>query len=409
MYSSYLFSATGRVLYFPIKGSCVQKERNCPAFKREYPWNPYKFPKVCNQLVNKPCPKCDNNGDIIKCPKCNDPVQNGVEHYCNTTGYTFNNNLGHGRRNQHREDHELKEYYGTNRQYNNQTHNSKCVNKPYMKENFAEGFNQGHTDINEIGYDDGVYDMYDVDQRYIAEGQFNKGARVMWQNKNAFKSLVALTQMFGKPDILEPRRGGLAMWNARTLSHQKCFGMRCCLAKMVVKDESITHNCPKPHRDHTYTYVKVHLSPEMYANVTKLSGSVGYDPLQKMLYARCDSLEANSATLSLATDVNNGKVTIEEIRAGGLYAKAIIVAKSNPKAAQAMYKNLCKNLAEQPGNLDHTGHYEGAFDKQCNAPGTPVVAKNVEVGPAETQPAMIEQAPQMEAAIEEGFGRRLWR
>ena len=46
----------------------------------------------------------------------------------------------------------------------------------------------------------------------------------------------------------------------------------------------------------------------------ELSGSVGYDPLKKLLYARCASIKANVATLVLSMKIAMGQLGITQIK-----------------------------------------------------------------------------------------------
>jgi hydroxylamine reductase (hybrid-cluster protein) len=58
-------------------------------------------------------------------------------------------------------------------------------------------------------------------------------------------------------------------------------------------------------------------------DVLKISGSITYDGLKKLVTARCASIEANIATLYLCLLVGAGKMTIKEVKNGDLYAKHI--------------------------------------------------------------------------------------
>ena len=81
-----------------------------------------------------------------------------------------------------------------------------------------------------------------------------------------------------------------------------------------LRDESVPHCVPLPHRDFLYTFIKYEVSPDRFKDVLSLSGSVSYDPLKKLIRARCGSQEANIATLYLATEIASGKQTIEDIQ-----------------------------------------------------------------------------------------------
>ncbi len=108
-----------------------------------------------------------------------------------------------------------------------------------------------------------------------------------------------------------------------------------------------------------------------------LSGSVGYDPLKKLLYARCAHMGANLVTLKLATDIildhrvkymiDNQKVEykgIKDIQKKGLYGY-LIRTKITPEFRQQFYKELCQNIRKI--NIKYklpVGYWIGAFSYQ---------------------------------------------
>jgi hypothetical protein len=186
-----------------------------------------------------------------------------------------------------------------------------------------------------------------------------------WEEEQASALMCALTAQLGPPDALAPQEGGLAIWHAPAGT-----GMD----SITVKDEAVAHRCPAKHHDFVYSTLHVHLPPARVFDVLRLSGSVGYDGLKQELTARCGSLEANLATLALATDIATNQVTIDEVQSGGLYAHtigSIMCDATEDKCAdtvQELKDRIQANateLAPQP-SLDY---FELAFDAQCQAPG----------------------------------------
>lgn len=204
----------------------------------------------------------------------------------------------------------------------------------------------------------------------IAQGKTSN-----WEHKDAADYYHTVEKTYGEPSFIVNKPKGVAVWYADRLADKKLFGMPNCMTKIVLRDESIAHNCPSPHRDFIESYIKIDPNPEQLPEIMALSGSVGFDPLKKTLYARCGSIEANIATLKLVSDLLVKKLTIQEIKKKDLYKKAIMsTASSNPQTGYTnigqvkhLYRKLCDNLGEhyKTANVKHTGFWRGAFPDGC--------------------------------------------
>lgn len=196
-----------------------------------------------------------------------------------------------------------------------------------------------------------------------------------WSNRAAAKLYIDMRKLFGNPVAVIPNKEGLALWTKDKMK-KKVFGIKNIFQEHLLRDEMVPHNCPKKHYDFFYSYIKVDIKPEKLPEVLSLSGSVGYDPLKKLLYARCASLAANIATLKVVSDILlNKKVEIEldgekykyqgigEIQKYGVYGKTIGATKDNPVFIKKLYTNLSNNLKKY--NKSHkpkeTGYWKAAF------------------------------------------------
>ena len=167
---------------------------------------------------------------------------------------------------------------------------------------------------------------------------------------------------------------------------KKVFNRRNIFHEHLLRDETVRHNCPKRHLDFFYSYIKINIPPNKLAEVLSLSGSVGYDPLKKLFYARCASLAANIATLKVALDILlNKKVSIklgketykyrgiEEIQTHGIYGKTIGNTSNNPEFIKNLYIDLSTNLKiyNRQYKIKETGYWKAAFsykDGKCYPP-----------------------------------------
>ena len=163
------------------------------------------------------------------------------------------------------------------------------------------------------------------------------------------------SQKYGTPSNRDLSKGGIAIWRRDKLK-DTCFEL------IELLDESVPHCVPKPHRDFLYTSVKYEIPDEKVPEVTSLSGSVAYDPLKKLLRARCGSEAANIATLYLAVSIGNSRISLDKVQKDKLYGKTI-TSTANPQNVEIYYNKLCKYLKDQPGNPNWTGFYPLAFPK----------------------------------------------
>ena len=171
------------------------------------------------------------------------------------------------------------------------------------------------------------------------------------------KQYYILKAKYGPPGIYDFSPGGIAIWHYDQISYT-------CFARIELHDESIGHKCPKLHHDFLYHFINYEVLPHRMMRVQALSGSIAYDPLKKLLRARCASEEANIATLYLAALIGSGKLSIKDIQKNQLYKKTI-ESTAQPQAVQIMYRRLCKLLKNQPGNPNWTGFFPAAFPKGC--------------------------------------------
>lgn len=195
-----------------------------------------------------------------------------------------------------------------------------------------------------------------------------------WKNKSAIKLYSHIVKLFGEPVDLVEHKDGLAIWMKHRMK-KKVFGLRNVFQEHILRDETVSHNCPKKHTDFFYSYIKIEIPPHKLPYVLSLSGSIGYDPLKKYFYARCASLDANIATLKVATDILlDKKVEIkldgemykykgfEDIQRYGIYGKTI----SNTKKegfTKKLYQDLVNNLIKYNKiyKIEELGYWKAAF------------------------------------------------
>ena len=125
-----------------------------------------------------------------------------------------------------------------------------------------------------------------------------------WKNKQEngpVQYYPKIVEKYGNPDVLANVPGGVCIWyinNRNGDAH----------SELLLRDEFVPHSKPKKHFDFFYSYIKVHIPKERLFEILSISGSIGYDGLKHLLYARCGSFEANYATFRTVFDkLNNSQ------------------------------------------------------------------------------------------------------
>lgn len=182
-----------------------------------------------------------------------------------------------------------------------------------------------------------------------------------WGHRNAADYLPVLVAKYGQPSSIDPSPNGTIVWKKERL-------MNTCFDRIELRDESIPHCQPIDHNDFVYFYVNYDVAPSRFMEVESLSGSVGYDKLKKLLWARCGSAESAIATLALATHVGEGHVSLAYVQANEMFKQWILDTK-NPGKVDQMYDLLCFNLKHQKGNPNESGNWPLAFPQGCAKTG----------------------------------------
>jgi len=111
-----------------------------------------------------------------------------------------------------------------------------------------------------------------------------------------------IVKKYGKPAIESNVPGGICVWYIKGKDNDPH-------EELWLRDEYIKHSKPKDHVDFFYSYVKIFISKEKLWEVLALSSSINYDPLKKLLFARCGSFEANYATIRTVLETLNNTDT----------------------------------------------------------------------------------------------------
>ena len=173
-----------------------------------------------------------------------------------------------------------------------------------------------------------------------------------WVNKRPVSYFPSCVEKFGQPTAISREKHGFALWKTKGL-----------FSEHLLRDEDVKHCVPRPHHDYFYSSVKFYVPDDKFCDVLKVTGSIAYDGLKKLLTARCGGIGANYATLYLGMMIANGKLTLKEVQAGDMYPKMIrgeLIP--HDKLHTIMYKLKKENHKRYKKELaDEFAHY--AFEK----------------------------------------------
>ena len=176
--------------------------------------------------------------------------------------------------------------------------------------------------------------------------------KLNWINSRPKKYYDECVKLFGSPTALSTNKHGFAFWKTKGL-----------FSEHLLRDEDVKHCVPRNHHDYFYSSVKFYVPKNKLLDVLKISGSLNYDGLKKLLTARCGGIGANYATLYLAMLVASGEISIKDVKKDDLYPKMIrgeIIP--HKKLHKIMYKLKQKNNKRYNKELNYD-YATYAYDK----------------------------------------------
>jgi len=172
-----------------------------------------------------------------------------------------------------------------------------------------------------------------------------------WQQSDASDYAAFLVRLFGQPTFGSNKPNGAVIWDSVTLGKSKLFGKPVVFQKVMVKDEHVYQDLPKPHWTYLYLTVAVPANAVQEADVCslhRLYSGLWYDYQRGSLWVRTNNLERGITVLLMATDVLLRKLTVSQLLASNAMLTALNALYADPaktmKVAATSYMSLCSNL-----------------------------------------------------------------
>ena len=150
-------------------------------------------------------------------------------------------------------------------------------------------------------------------------------------------SLSKIVKEIGAPDLIDPGKGGIAVWNSGSL---KLRGYSS-LTRVEIIDEKVPSLVPVPHNSNVYIWTKVNISPYYLDGVLSLSPNLMYDQQKKQLIVRSKCIRSAMAIAALIKLYSLGKISIYQIKSYGL-VKKYYISSQNKKIFKSFKKILKK-------------------------------------------------------------------
>jgi hypothetical protein len=116
-----------------------------------------------------------------------------------------------------------------------------------------------------------------------------------WKYDDAQHYAEYLVERYGEPDIVS---NDMLVWDGKISQFNQTY----------IKDESIPHCCPKPHRDFVYSTMEIDVPEELMEPIAKASESIIVDQLKNEVTARCADINANAITLGFVQKLVAGDI-----------------------------------------------------------------------------------------------------
>jgi len=154
----------------------------------------------------------------------------------------------------------------------------------------------------------------------------------------------ALAKELGRPDVVDPNLGGIAIWKERSL--QDKFGG--IFKRVELHDEKIA-NLDPPYIGNVYSWIKMNIKSALFRDILDIFPNVWYDRQKRWLSVRTDTLDNNLATVALICLINRGVLNPRQIRNYDLHRKYMLAVDNRSQQynryARGSYVNIIKKCA----------------------------------------------------------------
>lgn len=160
-----------------------------------------------------------------------------------------------------------------------------------------------------------------------------------WNNKLAAQRVFETMDLLGrKPDLIDPKPGGCAIWYKPSLFFGKGKSL---YNSLEIKDGAYYHEKPAEHLDFYFLSLKYHVKPDKQSKIHRITGSAYYYSVGGLLYAGCHFPGASIVTFDIIKEYNEDMISLEDARElyNGRIARAMEEYMKGANSGQIKNKN----------------------------------------------------------------------
>ena len=197
--------------------------------------------------------------------------------------------------------------------------------------------------------------IYDTEKNYF---NYETSMSVNWSNKLARRVLITIMKLFGRPEILDIKKNGIAIWTSDNLKNTIFYKLPTLFNEISIRDEYVYDENGVYNSKYSFLNVsyKCKLNENYIKNLVEYHNYITYDSEKYVLNVKSRTLEENLVIISIF--LGNNKLTRKNI--------PIIIKKQ--------MKEL--NSKDSQGFLDHLKTLIGNINSKTNITDILVTKQN---------------------------------
>tara|TARA_B100001564_G_scaffold356239_2_gene370010 strand:- start:1319 stop:2014 length:696 start_codon:yes stop_codon:yes gene_type:complete len=151
--------------------------------------------------------------------------------------------------------------------------------------------------------------IYDTEKNYF---NYETSMSVNWENKLARRVLITIMKLFGRPEILDVKKNGIAIWT-NNLKNTIFYKIPTIFKEICIRDEYVhdidgVFNPKYPFLTVSY---KFKLDEKYISSLSEFHNYISYDSHKYMLHVKSRTLEENIIILNIF--LGNGRLNRKNI------------------------------------------------------------------------------------------------
>lgn len=145
---------------------------------------------------------------------------------------------------------------------------------------------------------------YDTEKNYF---NYETSMSVNWNNKLARRVLITIMKLFNRPEILNTKANGIAIWTYDNLKNSIFYKLPIIFNEIILRDEYVAdeNNVFNPQYPFLTVCYRCKLEERYLKSLNEFHNNVTYDSNKFMLNVKSRTLEENLVILHIFFNDNN--------------------------------------------------------------------------------------------------------